>query len=75
MGSKWLFCEARLCTEWQVLESSRLPCPGVECGAGAQSSRQARLLEEPCPGRQRSFLARPLGFLRPLGHAGGQGFS
>lgn len=54
--------------KWQVLE-------GVECGVGAQGSRQARLLEEPYLGRQRSLLARPSGFLRPLGHTGGQGFS
>lgn len=46
--------------KWQVLE-------GVESGAGAQGSRQARLLEEPYLGRQRSFLARPSGFLRPWG--------
>lgn len=50
--------------KWQVLE-------GVECGVGAQGSRQARLLEEPYLGRQRSLLARPSGFLRPLGHTGG----
>lgn len=49
--------------------------PFLECGAGAQGSRQARLLEEPYLGRQRSFLARPSGYLRPLGHTGGQGFS
>lgn len=59
-----------------------LPCsalrssdPFLERGAGAQGSRQARLPEEPYLGRQKSFLARASGFLRPLGHTGGQDFS
>lgn len=76
-GSKRLFCEARLCTEVATLgrQLSSVTCPGVERGAKAAAHRQAKLLEELRPEERRPFWARSSGFLRPLGHTGGQRFS
>lgn len=74
-GSKQPFCEAKLSVEPARLgkQPSLVTCPELGCGVWGRGSGPADR-----PGgseRWTLFLAGLSGFLRPLGHAGGQGFS